>query len=198
MAVWKFRRCGTRERPSFQCKMCRAIFNGKWRAEIEDWNNNRLIAFFFYFSLFFFSFNIALKRTTEFLHFFLFSCHGYISITWCILIIKLAVTRVPLVNPFKNWLFTIFFCKYKILIMPLTGTVRDTVLYIYHWERASCRAVWLWRNPDALAMLSSRCHIIMYRKAIRKHIGWMGSALILASTFVSGFDASLFLFFMQH
>jgi len=82
--------------------------------------------------------------------------------------------------------------------MPLTGTVRDTVLYIYHWERASCRAVWLWRNPDALAMLSSRCHIIMYRKAIRKHIGWMGSALILASTFVSGFDASLFLFFMQH
>lgn len=54
---------------------------------------------------------------------------------------KLAVTRVPLVNPFKNGLFTIFFCKYKILIMSLTGTVRDTVLYIYHWERAGFRAV---------------------------------------------------------
>lgn len=48
VAVWKFQRCGTRDRPSFQCKMCRAIFNGKWRAEIEDWNNNRLIAFIFW------------------------------------------------------------------------------------------------------------------------------------------------------
>lgn len=70
--------------------------------------------------------------------FFLVSCHGYISEPRCMLIRKLAVTRVPLVNPFKDRLFTIFFCKYKILITGLTGTVCDTVLYIYHWERTSC------------------------------------------------------------
>lgn len=138
------------------------------------------------------AFHSIVLKASQLSSLMLFSCHGCISNTWCMLIMKLAVTRVPLVNPFKNGLFTIFFCKYKILIMSLTGTVRDTVLYIYHWERAGCRAVWLWRNPDAFAMLSSRCHIIMYRKAIRKHIGWMASALILASTFVSGFDASLF------
>lgn len=40
----------------------------------------------------------------------------------------------------------------------------------------------LTRAPD----LSSRCHITVYRKAIRQHIGWMRSALILASAFVSG------------
>lgn len=34
--------------------------------------------------------------------------------------------------------------------------------------------------------LSSRCHITVYRKAISQHIGWMRSALILASAFVSG------------
>lgn len=141
---------------------------------------------------YFFNCFLRLSTVCQLSPFMLFCCHRYISNTWCILIMKLAVTRVPLVNPFKNGLFTIFFCKYKILIMSLTGTVRDTVLYIYHWERAGCIAVWLWRNPDAFAMLSSRCHIIMYRKAIRKHIGWMVSALILASTFVSGFDASLF------
>lgn len=119
---------------------------------MQEYSNNRFLLFplFFFLFSFFLVLSHCIKGTTQFLIFPLFSCHGYISSTWCILIIKLAVTRVPLVNPFKNWLFTIFFCKYKILIMPLTGTVRDTVLYIYHWERASCRAVWLWEILDAL------------------------------------------------
>ena len=47
------------------------------------------------------------------------------------------------------------------------------------------------RHPRSLPTtwvsdLSSRCRITVYRKAIKQHIGWMRSALILASAFVSG------------
>lgn len=76
--------------------------------------------------------------------------------------------------------------------MPLTGTavIQCSTFITGRGQLQSCLT---WRNPDAFAMLQQvRQALLCTEKAIRKRYWMNGSALILASTFVSGFDASLF------